>query len=340
MEIRTVSRKSIEESSRLKALSSIRLKRLGIDIAFDIIFTSTDKEGRLGYFSPEQNLIVISDEFLHSGAKADEEAVFLHELAHAVDFHERGYSQHDAKFKEICRSLGVPEGFEKAKVKVNREKREKALSRVEKLIKLSESPFENESTEALKAAQRLMAEYGISMDEREEDTLYAMTIEEKKRFYYHEKVFVSIITRLSGVFILREHKGDTILLTAYGTTDQVLFAYETFIFLKKALKDAIEKASAGGKKIDTFSFSAGLASELYQRIAADEEKEISKALTISYKDNRKRFEHIFSGTRISGKRTQSAISSPSSYNKGAEASKSIRMPRKNERGKLKIEYKG
>ena len=342
MEIRTVSRKAISEVKRLSAIMEERLRRTDIQLLLPrIIFAPSDKDGRIGYFDPEQNLIVLDDNLLKEGMEGDEEATFLHELAHAVDFSRRGYSQHDRLFHQICSTLGVPDGYEKAKVRLKNGEKEKVREKVRKLIRLSESPFENESMSALKAAQRLMAEYGIKEDDEEDIRLYSAELERKGKFYFHEKMFISIITKLSGTLILREERDDKIALVAYGSIEQVEFSYETYLFLNDALREAFRKEKRkNDKDLDFFSFSAGLSSRLYERIEKENDEKISKALVLSYNDNSRRFKNIFTSSRITGRRNTTSFYSRSSFDKGVAASRNIVIPK--QRGKTgikKIEHK-
>ena len=325
MEIKAVSRRILKECDYLGKLMLSKKESSILAPPPCIIFAPTDKDGRLGYYDGEQNAIVLSEDFLYAEEKSEEEATFLHELAHAIDYKKRGCSRHDEYFRALCLSIGVPSGFEKAKVRTNHEKREKARNKVAKLIRLSSSPFENESTEALKMAQRLMAEYGIKEEKDAEVKLYSAEIDSKTRFYFHEKIFVSIITRLSGVLILREKRDTQASLNAYGTIEQVEFAYETYLFLHKALKDAYKREKDGS--IDYFSYAAGLSSKLYERIEKEGDGEVSKALSMINEDNRRKFKEIFTSSRISGRRTKTSFQSMSAYERGSIASRSISIPK-------------
>lgn len=330
MEIRTVSPTAIKECARLNAL----MEKKGIGCVLNplprIIFAPTDSNGRLGYFDADGNIIVLSENFLKETDTYNLDATFLHELSHAVDHGQRGFSQHDARFREICSALGVPDGFEKSKVRMQCEQKDKVRCKVKKLISLSESPFENESMEALKAAQRLMSKYSLKEEcnNENEERMYSCQMDAKSRFFFYEKVFASIIIKLSGALILREKRGKNIALTAYGSIEQVQFAYETYLFLKKALKDTYDKEKQTEKNLDYYSFAAGLASMLYEKIKKCEEQSDARALAISYRDNRRIFEHIFSSSKITGRRTRAMFQSREAYEKGEIASKGINIPQR------------
>ena len=70
-------------------------------------------ERSLGYFWAEKNEIVLGHKALFSFVRFKE--VFLHELAHALDFSQRGTflkngrsCHHGKEFKKICLTLGIP----------------------------------------------------------------------------------------------------------------------------------------------------------------------------------------------------------------------------------------
>ena len=192
---------------------------------------------------------------------------------------------------------------------------------------------------------RLMAEYAVTNQETrdEEAVLYTLPLAEKKRFFYYEKVFATIITKLSGAFILREKRKENTVLSAYGTVDQVEFAYETYIFLQDAMNEAYRNASKAYQgETEKLSFAAGLASRLLEKVERESDTGVSKALILSTKSNRgnrEAFLKIHSELRIRGKRSLSNFSSRSSFEAGENAAMAIRLPK--EKGRIrKIGLKG
>ena len=179
-------------------------------------------------------------------------------------------------------------------------------------------------------AQRLMSKYALKEEcnDENEERMYSCQMDAKSRFFFYEKVFASIIIKLSGALILREKRGKNIALTAYGSIEQVQFAYETYLFLKKALKDAYDKEKQNEENLDYYSFAAGLASMLYEKIKKCEEQSDARALAISYRDNRRMFENIFTSSKITGRRTRAMFQSREAYEKGEIASKGINIPQK------------
>ncbi len=342
MKIQIVSKSALSETERLRCLMEKKRHLLQMDNLPGLIFAPADQEDSIGYYEPEQNLIVLSDHFLKDQDKSDEEATLLHELAHAEDFFMRGMSQHDVAFRAICASLGVPEGFEKARIKLNREKKEKNKDKVEKLIRLSESPFENESTSALKKAQELMAEYGIKSDEDDEASLYRAEIRWKKKYYYYEKTFFSVLKRLSGAFILREKIYGYTVYVAYGTVEQVEFVYDTFFFLENALIDAYNaEVMKNDDYLDFYSFASGLSARLYEKVVAESLDNVSRALIISHDENRRKFQEIFTQIRIVQNKSRSVYQDQESFEKGKSAAGNIRIPQNKDKNRVKkLEYDG
>ncbi len=343
MLIKAVSRKTIDEAKRLKAILNEKSGLYSVDLErVEVIFADTDADNRLGYYERRQKLIVLSHDLIIQSSREDLDSVFLHEAAHAIDDALRGFTEHDQAFRNICRTIGVPDGFEKSKVKLRSEKRARIQDKVNKLLRLSESPFENESSEALLKAQRLMAEYGIREGNESDEMLYYATIMSSKKFFYHEKIFFSIISKLSGAYIIREkQENGEFLANAYGTVDQVVFAYESFEYLEKEIRSAYFKAvSASRTFIDRNSFFIGLSSALYERLSDDEEESISKALMTSYSGNAAKYRQIYSGARIRKTRSRTTYSSQSSFRKGEKAASDINIERAGKDAKVKkIEYR-
>ncbi len=340
MQVKAISVKIIEEIKRLKEIEESLRPRLMMPWNVDIIFAKTDKDDRLGYYDNNQKLIVL-DISLLTLLKEDIDAVFLHELAHSEDYARRGFSEHDHTFREICHSLGVPKGFDRAKIKGDAVLQEKRKDKVEKLLRLSESPFESESSSALIKAQELMAKYAIKNEENE-DMLYSTTLDKAKKHFYYEKAFFSIISKLSGTYIIREKDKDGVFNTnAYGSSEQVVFAYETYHFLLDSLSKAYYNALvANSLKVDKNSFYTGLSSALYERVESLDESDASKALIVSYDDNRARYKSIYRGIRIKRSRNKTRYSSSSSFSLGEKAAKNIDLNNIKRHGNIKkIEFK-
>ena len=123
----------------------------GYDSLFSrILIAPSLTDRKLGYFSPADKLIVISEEILNSASWHDTENIFIHELGHALAFRLYKDLDHSASFRECCSMLGLEKGFEKSKVKLAAKETEKEKDRIRKLLALSSSPFENEAAEAIK----------------------------------------------------------------------------------------------------------------------------------------------------------------------------------------------
>lgn len=62
---------------------------------------------QLGYCWPSKREIAISQKFLEVAPFEKMIDTLLHEIAHALDYLERGYTNHDANWKKWCRVVGA-----------------------------------------------------------------------------------------------------------------------------------------------------------------------------------------------------------------------------------------
>ena len=190
------------------------LKGKGVIKVYDSLFSRiliapslTDR--KLGYFSPTDKLIVISEEILNSASWHDTENIFIHELGHALAFRLYKDLDHSASFRDCCSLLGLEKGFEKSKVKLAAKETEKEKDRIRKLLALSSSPFENEAAEAIKKAKSLMARGSISLDEDREERIYMVPLYQAGRFPYYARVLMNYISESDkNIGRIRHSRGD------------------------------------------------------------------------------------------------------------------------------------
>lgn len=321
MEIGILSPRIMKARSELEKTMREKKHLLG-NIFPSILFSPLENDPRLGYFSPDQNLIVIREELALENESETRRNVFLHELAHAYAFHKFGSLSHDSYFRESCKLLGVPEGFEKAKIKRNLLKKEKARAKVEKLISLSSSPYENEAEEALKKARALLLEYNIEKkDEEEKDLIYFVSVLERLRFHEYEKTLLSITSRLTGAMgILEKKRGRKTSLSFYGNLEQIEYAAYLWPYLYGELEKEYRKAKAFDPLINKSTFSLGLATSLSYKLQSDKDGE--RAIAICQKENLDKFKRI-SGMITSRSRRSTSFLSKESFDKGFQAGKNI-----------------
>lgn len=201
-----------------------------------VIADLPEEEHRLGYYSPADNLIVLSSVLLPDMFRIERENVFLHELAHCVETFSKGRSGHGTAFRDICRSLGVVEGFDRAVCKVRDWSaiRKKAESKARKLMALSSSPFEAEAQSAFRKAQELGQQFSLDfLKEGNSNQLFGVHTEEfvrNPRWKGSLSVFISNIT---GAYPITCYtRGNKKAMFFYGSREQVessLYLWNYFI---------------------------------------------------------------------------------------------------------------
>ena len=324
VEIRLISAATIGAISRLQALMKSKKDILGSKELPKIIFSDLSASSKLGYYDSRQNLIVI-DERLFKGCENELDAVFLHELSHFKNWSENSLLDHGPEFRCCCTSLGVPEGFDKAKIKRSGEKRKAVSDKIEKLIALSSSPFEAEAVSALKKAQQLMMEYGIAIKE-EEDKLYAVSVLKKNRFCYHEKLLIQTVQMLSGAMSVIERKRDAAdEAVFYGSLEQVEFSMYLWEHLAAEMEKCVKKEEGKRPGLDKRSFRNGLASGLLSRIRENTSEDVGKALANTVEGTRIIYKRLMN-TRLHYRSFSSGIRDLGSYNSGKNAAGSIIIP--------------
>lgn len=327
VEIRLISSETIKAISCLQALMREKKMFLGQGENPRIIFADLSSSSKLGYYDSMQNLIVLEAGLASKGREDDMGSVFLHELAHFKNWNENGLLDHGSAFHECCRILGVPEGFEKAKVVRNGEKRRSALRRIEKLMALSSSPFEAESAAALKKAQAMMLEYNIASEDGQ-DRLYAVAVLRKNRFFYHEKILMQVVQMLSGAMnVIEKKRNDVNEAVFYGNIDQIEFAMYLWEHLAAEMEERAAVEGGRTRGFDKRSFYDGLAEGLLSRVRGNTADGLDKALILSINGNRNAYRRLMD-TRLHTRSFHTTVRDASSYNDGKNASAGIRIPAK------------
>lgn len=186
----------------------------------------------LGHYDSSQHLIAIDISLTPDSREDDRENVFMHELAHAVDTALNGSSAHDSTFREVCKNLNVKEDFSRAKVSL--EDKTKIKNKIDKLIALSSSDFENEASSALNKAKELMLSSGLSyLYSDDEDQLYGCVLEYSGRLPSYKKDLISFICRITGAFYFLENYNGNKTIKVFGSIEQVettMYVYNDLIF--------------------------------------------------------------------------------------------------------------
>ncbi|MBQ0070308.1 MAG: DUF2786 domain-containing protein, partial [Spirochaetales bacterium] len=292
----------------------------------------------LGRFESEGRLIILSEELLEEPFPVVQN-IFLHELAHALDYALHGScSGHSPLFREYCAVLGVEEGFEKAKVK-NALRSQKDLSRkVEKLLALTSSPFENEALEALSKAQKLIAKGALEEKEenrKKDERIYTVDLYEAGRTPLYCVWLMSFTGSATGCFLVKcqgELGGK--VTRAYGTLEQVEAALYLFDYLTSSLEDEIKRLKKEGHAITKDSFVMGAVPEMRKKLEGMD-RESSTALVVLQNDNAKKAKKlVFSGQHLRSTRSTGHVGSTESYRLGAKFGQNLDISRHKDTKKL------
>lgn len=287
------SRRSLEVSKRL---------REDLSPCPPILFAELGGK-TLGLYDSHDDVILISSG-LTSMPYGTLRQIALHEKAHRLNWMVNGSLEHDAGFRELCRQLGVDEGYEKARVAISRHSG--LVERIRKLKALGESPFEAESQSALAKVRSLMASYAIEDEEGDDDSICMGDLwGPVGRMPYSVQVLSRIVQLHTGVFVVKEHLDGGTRLRAYGRRDEV----EVALYLMEVLHNALEKELARRRALTpdlyygvggTNSFYAGVLAAMKERMEKhDGDRSEEKALTLAQADNEERARRIvFQDCRI------------------------------------------
>ena len=262
-------KETIEDLKNLMVLKSKEV--LGWVSTPSILFSEMDEDPRLGYFSHEQNLIVLNTFLLDDSLKDEREAVFLHELAHWVVFRKYGNyidRVHGAEFREACRSLGVPEDFEGATAKIKdwRSRKQVAERRVKKLLSLGNSPFEAEAESAMNKARTMMNQYSLEYLLEDDNRLFGVDGDCFKRVDSWRKGLYRLVADLSGCYRILVQTSRGTHISYFGSRDQV----ESAVYFQTYFEDALNAEYKRNKKYlkgitQKNSFLLGLCNSLYKK---------------------------------------------------------------------------
>lgn len=332
MQIRTLSlsvKLKIGELEKLESTYAPFFNPYGLPC---ILVSPIVEESRLAYYDSSVDAIVFQEDFIMNAGAFEERNVLLHELAHALEWKNDGYTDHGKGFRNWCRILGCDPDFSKANLHATLRKEESYARKVEKLLALASSPYEEESRSALMKAEKLMAEHGLryAFEKRDEDKLYYVVLGEKGRFMQSEKQLFSLVRMLTGSFLIFESQPSSgrRRATLYGTLEQM----ETAIYLYTYLDDELESSLKRARRTSSGPFSnesyrIGLIWGLMDRIKG-EDASASRALALSTEKSQKLYQQL-SGQHVSMRRNRTTLNSLSDYRRGMERSRNISIPRKN-----------
>ncbi|MDY5932060.1 MAG: hypothetical protein SPJ34_08555 [Candidatus Ornithospirochaeta sp.] len=330
-EIRVTSSEYERMRDKLKKLGNLRESQIGIDHLFeDIIFVPDLDEKALGVFYPESRLIAIDEKLLSSSYPGSFlEGVFLHELAHALEYKERGFlSGHSPVFRECCRRLGLDEGFAKSKVSAAIDRNESLRRKRDKLIALSSSPFREEAESALRKAQSIVLDE--IKDGNESQRLYYASLHESKRTMYSTALLISFIAQRTGVFYVRVSENGIRKQMVYGSLSEVELSIYLHSYLSRVMEKEIAKLRKDGMSITSDSFTEGFVSALDKKAPVSESGK-NALIAIGNENRELAMKLVFSSSRLRKCCSRSRRREENSREKGYERGKETRLPASIER---------
>ncbi len=261
-----------------------------------ILFAPNLEKNALGLFF-EDNLLIVLDDSLLQFSYETIRNVFLHELAHAIEFNIYNETTgHGERFHNITSILGVDPTFDRATIKENLKKKEKAQDKINKLLALSSSSFEAEAELALKMAEKLMSENTIKKEPYEK--IYIAPIIEKSRISTADVYVLSITERVTGVFAVRSKESSISTIRIYGSLEQVELAIYIYDYLDGKIDDEIARLRRCGYSVSKNAFVIGVCEKLYSKMAPNG-SDANNAIVLQKDENKRLAEKlVFNKTKL------------------------------------------
>lgn len=240
MTIYKLSRKAIEKKEELRDLAMEKVaqlyhKNIISTFAFPaILFADLSSEQRHGYYNLSANMIVLDEALLDLDESLTN--VFLHELSHYIDCQINSDSRHDRTFRDICSVLGVKPEFSLSSVYIEKKRIEERKSKIEKLLALGSSSFENESESAIIKARQLMEKWDITVEDKK-DEIYGVQVTSSPRRECYISHLAFTVSRITGAYPLFIDKN----VHFFGTKTQAEAAMYIFDSLMQSIEIKTEK---------------------------------------------------------------------------------------------------
>ncbi len=254
-----------------------------------LFFAHMDNETKLGLFDSSSEIIILSESLIDYPFYAVRN-IFIHECAHAVDWYcHAEMTGHSPFFREVCENLGIDRGFEKARIKTDVTMKAKAREKLDKLLALSSSSFENEALVALEKARELIKKASLEeKDTDEEEKIYYVVVTQKGRIPTYIVYISIIVSENTGVFFVKDHTGDGVALTAYGSLEQCESALYLFDYLVSALDGEVERLRRSGKRISKDSFMVGAYDAIKKKTAGGKDSAIVRSIKLETEEKARR----------------------------------------------------
>ena len=326
------------ERARLMSLarklekSACRDYSISTNIFSDLLIAPNLPNSILGYFHEKYRIIVLSEDLLEFD-ESSRDNILKHELSHALEYALDGATGHGNRFKAFTAYFGTDKDFEKAKVEKAALDKNKVKTKVEKLLALSSSPFENEALQALLKAQKMMIENHIETQNKEEKLFFVELYESGRTPHYISSI-LDFISFATGVFIVRSTKSGKSVSTCYGSLDEVEFSIYLFDYILSESDNEVKKSKKKGINITKNSFIMGAMPEMKKKLKTLSEN-TENALAIIRDENRilsKKL--VFTNTRLRTQKHSASIQDYNSFKIGKNFGESLPLPQKIDRKKL------
>ncbi|MBK5201035.1 MAG: DUF2786 domain-containing protein [Spirochaetaceae bacterium] len=291
----------------------------------NILFTEIKE---LGLFDPNTDNILLSNALLDSEISMEFlNSIVLHETAHFICINHLDEIGHGPKFRNVATLIGAPQEFTKTKVSLDLGRDTSSqLSKIKKLLALSESSNPNESHSALLKARTLMAEMNIK-NIVDKDFIFASTLSETRRMNAKIKIISYLVRDIAGVYLIKEHTDyGTTNLRCYGTKSQVeiaIYIYEYLNYtLEKEYKIFKETSNVAGRTLEGFYY--GIYNEMSSKFNSKDANtdSSSTALEIIRNDNEdKALKYYFLDSKITTTSSRMRHTNREAFEKGKEVGK-------------------
>lgn len=252
-----------------------------------LFFAHMDSDNKIGCFAPSDEIIILSESLLDYPF-TEVRNIFIHECAHAVDYYiHASMTGHSPFFRDACMKLGIDKGFEKARIKSDVRVKAKAREKLDKLLALSSSSFENEALVALEKARELIKKASLE-EETDEEKIYFVSVWEKGRIATYVVYISIIVSENTGVFFVKDHRGESVALTAYGSLEQCESALYLFDYLMSALDDEVTRLRKSGRRVSKDSFMVGAYDAIKKKTSCGTDTAIVKSIKLETEDKARR----------------------------------------------------
>ena len=298
---------------------------------FNISFSPL-KGTKLGHclFEEERSVeIALSEKLLNPDVSFEMlKQILGHEVAHMIDHLENNGSAHDKEFRRICEVIGVQEsGASISKSLTEIEKTSSVMTKIKKLLALSESSNMNESQSALLKARQLMREYNVSERENSHEKIYRVALTKYKSYTADIRVISEIVKKITNVWVLLSQGYSTNTLYAHGTKTECEIADYMFDYLKRELEYLYKKEkkennlSYGAKK----SFYLGVLDEMRNHFSSQETHNDWGLIAYEEENGNLAKSMIYASTRLGKKTSYGGIRNRQAYGSGQKAGKNLRI---------------